>query len=113
MDKAIARADILVSIGNSISRSVPSKLITYLSYGKPVIHFSSQKDDVCVQYLDQYPLGLVLNEWESVEENACKLCGFIQKVQTMTVEFSEIANTLWMNTPLYSAELIEDAIVNS
>jgi len=110
LDEAVAKADVLVSIGNKFSRSVPSKLITYLSYGKPVVHFSSQKDDVCVGYLEKYPLGLVLNEWESVEENAQKLIGFTQEIKGKTVDFSYVVDALKMNTPKYSAELLDQEI---
>ncbi len=106
LDEAIAKADVLVSIGNRVSRSVPSKLITYLSYGKPVVHFSSQANDVCVSYLEKYPLGLVLREWDSAEENAKKLYEFVRQTRGKTVEFSEVEALLQMNTPAYSAEQI-------
>ncbi len=106
LNEAIAKADVLVSIGNRVSRSVPSKLITYLSYGKPVLHISLQKDDVCAEYLKRYPLGLVLNEWESVEENAKKLFDFVQKTSGKTVSFSDIEKALQKNTPQFSAEII-------
>ena len=106
LEEAIARADILVSIGNRVSRSVPSKLITYLSYGKPVVHFASQREDVCIQYLEQYPLGLTLCEWDSVEENTNKLYDFVKRTRGNTVEFSKVEDTLLMNSPRYSADLI-------
>lgn len=113
LDKAIAKADVLVSIGNRISHSVPSKLITYFSYGKPVVHFSSQKDDVCVRYVERYSLGLVLREWDSAEENARKLFEFINETLGKKVEFSEVAKVFIKNTPAYSAGLIVDNIVDS
>ena len=106
LDEAIAKSDVLVSIGNRVSRSVPSKLITYLSYGKPVVHFSSQKDDVCASYLEKYPLGLVLKEWDFAEENAKKLYEFARQTRGKKVAFSEVEDLLKMNTPAYSAELI-------
>lgn len=106
LDEAIARADVLVSIGNRVSRSVPSKLITYLSYGKPVVHISLQRNDVCAAYLDKYPLGLVLNEWDSVEENATKLREFVSRSMGKVVNFDAVASCLKKNTPAYSARLI-------
>lgn len=113
LEEAIAKADVLVSVGNRVSRSVPSKLITYISYGKPVVHFSSQKGDVCVQYLEKYPLGLVLREWDNAETNANKLYEFVEKNRGKMVDFSEISNPFLMNTPSYSADLIEDIISSS
>lgn len=108
LKEAIARTDVLVSIGNKVSRSVPSKLITYLSYGKLVVHFSSQRNDVCIEYLEKYPLGLTLHECDPLEENVSKLHAFIEKNRGKTIEFSEVAKILKMNTPKYSADLIED-----
>ncbi len=106
LDQAIGSADFLVSIGNLYSKSVPSKLISYLSYGKPVVHFSSQKDDVCAQYLRNYPLALVLNQREPVIENAKNLYAFIGEMQGRRVRFLDVAQAFSMNTPKFSAELI-------
>lgn len=106
LEEALAKADVLVSIGNRISRSVPSKLITYLSYGRPVIHLASQREDVCIGYLERYPLGLVLYEMDSVDENVKKLSRFVEEVRGKTVQFDTISETLILNTPEYSAELI-------
>ena len=106
LDEAIAKADVLVSIGNRFSRRVPSKLITNLSYGKPVVHISLQKDDVFAQYLEQYPLGLVLYAWDPVEENAKKLGQFTKENRHKTVGFTEVATALVKNNPAYSADLI-------
>ena len=106
LDEAIAKADALVSIGNKISRSIPSKLITYLSYGKPVIHISSQQDDPCIKYLEHYPLGLVLYEWDSVKNNSYKLDKFMCDAKGKMVDFSNVAISLCKNTPAYSANLI-------
>lgn len=111
LKEAIAKADVLVSIGNRFSRSVPSKLITYLSYGKPVVHISLQKDDVCAHYLEQYPLGLVLYAWDSVEENAKKLRQFTKENRHKAVGFAEVAAALVKNNPAYSARLIVNDVV--
>lgn len=111
LNEAIAKTDVLVSIGNRVSRSVPSKLITYLSYGKPVVHISLQKGDVCTHYLEQYPLGLVLYAWDSVEENAKKLEQFAKENRHKTVGFTETATALIKNNPAYSARLIVNDVI--
>lgn len=108
LNEAIAKADVLVSIGNRFSRSVPSKLITYLSYGKPVVHISLQKDDVCAHYLEKYPSGLVLYSWDPVKENVEKLRQFTEENRYNTIDFTEVAAALVKNDPAYSAHLIAD-----
>jgi glycosyltransferase involved in cell wall biosynthesis len=109
LDVAIADADILLSIGNRVSRSVPSKLITYFACGKPVVHFSSQKEDVCMQYIEKYELGLVLCEWDTVEENIRKFQDFLDKALGRSVNIEMVEKVFNKNTPSYSASLITEA----
>ena len=106
LDIAIAQADVLLSIGNRVSRSVPSKLITYFAFGKPVVHFASQRNDVCVKYLEQYELGLVLCEWDSVEENVHKLINFVDRTRDKTLAFADVEKLFLINTPAFSVRLI-------
>lgn len=113
LNEAVIRADILISIGNRVSKSLPSKLITYFSYGKPVVHISLQKDDVCIKYLKQYPLSLILYECDSIEENVKKLRQFIKKNRNNMVKFSDLENSLTKNSPCYSAQLITNDCFDS
>lgn len=110
LDDAVNDADILVSIGNRVSNSVPSKLITYFSYGKPVVHIASKAGDICENYVKKYPLGLILYESDSAIENAKKLYDFMKNTLGKTVLFSDISKALYMNTPQFSADLIEKSV---
>lgn len=49
--------DILVNIGNSCTNQMPSKMLEYLSTGRPILNFYYHKD---VQYdlIEKYPLGI-------------------------------------------------------
>ena len=106
LDKATIEADFLVSIGNSVSRSVPSKLMSYISYGKPIIHFSSQKNDVCCEYLDKYPLALVVNQSDLVEKSCEKIVAFLENAKGKILDYNFIQKEFILNDPKYSAELI-------
>lgn len=107
LDAAISEADVLISIGNSFSRSVPSKIISYLSYGKPIIHFSSQDNDVCNEYLERYPLALSIHEKISAFEAAEKIMLFINNSRSVVISYEQVARAFVENTPDYSTELIE------
>lgn len=111
LDDAILDSDVLVSIGNLTSRSVPSKVITYISYGKPIIHFASQKDDVCNEYFNKYKLALVVDQTKSVEEACKNILEFLKRIQGVTVDYSEIKDMFYPCTPEYSAGLIIDTLV--
>ena len=106
LEQGILKADILVSIGNSISRSVPSKIITYLSYGKPIIHFSSQKQDVCNEYFEQYPLALVIEQSMPVEQACSRICEFVRQTRGKTLPFEQVKLRFPKNDPVFSARAI-------
>ena len=110
LEYAIQDADFLISIGNSVSRSVPSKIISYLSYGKPIIHFSSQKDDICKQYLQGYGLALIVDQTESVEKSAAIIREFINKNRGKTLPYDTIRKKLYLNNPAYSAKVMSSIV---
>lgn len=108
LGKAVDRSHFLISIGNSVSRSLPSKLISYIAAGKPIIHFSSQKDDICREYLKNYPMGLIVNQDLPCAE-ACRIvCRFVKENLGKSIGFNEVREKFIMNDPAYSAKLICD-----
>jgi len=110
LDAAIADADVLVSLGNAVSNSIPSKVITYMTYGKPIIHFSLQEKDVCAGYLEKYPLSLVIKHNEDIAMTKEKIETFVKTARGKTVGLDLIKARLEMNTPSYSANLITQVL---
>ena len=108
LSAAVAEADIMLSVGNQVSNSLPSKIITYMSYGKPIIHYSLQPDDVCKEYLKRYPLALVL-EWDTgVELAALRIAEFMRDFAERRVPFDAVAELFPMNLPYYSVSIIRE-----
>jgi glycosyltransferase involved in cell wall biosynthesis len=54
--EALDAADIFVNVGNSTSYQLPSKVIEYASFGKPILNFSSSAQDSSAAFLSGYPL---------------------------------------------------------
>ena len=108
LDESTKNADVLISIGNAQSKSVPSKIITYMSCGKPIIHFSLQGDDVCQEYLKKYPAALIIEAGEASSEAAQKIKQFIEEAKSKSFTFGDLEQAFPMNLPAYSA----NAIVN-
>lgn len=106
LTNAIRKADILLNIGNRVSNSLPSKLITYMTYGKPIIHFSLQENDVCVEYLKKYPLSLVIGKNDEVSETAERLKTFIQEVRGKSVPYEVLRHNFCSNLPSYSVDIL-------
>lgn len=50
-------ADILINIGNTTKFQFPSKLVEYVSTGKPVLNIISNSDDSSLDFLSNYPLS--------------------------------------------------------
>lgn len=106
------RADFLLDIGNRLSGedySLPSKVIDYMSMGKPIIHMNGVNDSA-IEYLEKY--GLALNVPEEfndiyVEKN---VMSFIKESRGKKQDFSEVAKRFPQNTPGYTADLIIGAI---
>lgn len=110
LNKAIEEADVLLSIGNKVSNSLPSKIITYMSYGKPIIHFSLQKEDVCQEYFEKYPLALVIEADEDRLCSAKRIEKFIELNCGKRVSFKELCDLLPMNLPSYSIKIMLDSM---
>lgn len=106
LEKALEESDFLINLGNRTSNNVPSKLISYISFGKPIVHFSSQKDDVCRSYLEQYPLALIIDDSMKIDEAAKKLLFFVQSTKGKRLPFNLIESIFQENSPSHSAELI-------
>lgn len=102
----LGKADFLFSIGNSNSNSLPSKLIDYISSGKPIIHLALQDDDVCVNYLNKYKNCIIINIKDDVVESSYRLKEFIQKSSDIAIDDNYIFSTFVENTPQYSVKLI-------
>jgi len=52
----------LLSIGNLNSSQLPSKVIEYISTGKPVIHFAEIKNDPVIKLADKFQNLIVVNK---------------------------------------------------
>lgn len=110
LDNIIENADCLISITNKLSDMLPSKLIYYISTGKPILHMSNGKNDICVDYLNKYELSLVLNEEINVDENALRLITFLGESRNKRIDIDTICRRFFENTPEFSSSVITQTI---
>lgn len=59
---AMAAADVLINIGNSVPVHMPSKILEYINTGKPMVNFYKFADCPTLYYTKRYPLCLNLFE---------------------------------------------------
>lgn len=107
LEEAQKNADFLLSIEHILkSNSIPSKVFNYFALGKPIIHFTHKKGYFCNNYIDKYPIGISVL-CNDLEDNNEKILNFIDNNKNKTIETEEVYKTFEMNTPEYSAKLIE------
>lgn len=89
-EAALVENNILVSIGNKDNTQVPSKLIEYMSYGKPIVHFYTNPQDDCINILNNYPLGLTINLCDINEINQQNFIAFCKKNKHSYLLFNQV-----------------------
>ncbi|ETT72287.1 hypothetical protein C173_14650 [Paenibacillus sp. FSL R7-277] len=106
--KVLRDADILINIGNNISTMVPSKIFEYMSTGKPIISTYPIENEPSLTYLEKYELSLLLNEKHGdIQKDVSRVEEFIDSSIGKRVDFNEMKNKFYENTPQAFVEEIE------
>lgn len=63
---AMLDADILINIGHATTNQCPSKILDYMSTGKPILSIAKIDNCTSEPYLCRYPKALTLNERDAV-----------------------------------------------
>lgn len=72
---AMAKADILINIGNSVPVHMPSKTLEYINAGKPIVNFHKLPDCPTLHYTRRYPLCLNIFEGDAPDpEGFIRFC---------------------------------------
>lgn len=109
--RALAGADVLVSLGNGVENQVPSKLFEYLAAGKPILHLAKLENDPCLPYLEKWPLACVVREAEGTGPQVlARVRAFLQEKGRRRLPFEEAARLYPENTPEYAAARLEAAL---
>lgn len=112
LQEKMKNVDILLSVGNKSSEFLPSKIFTYMSLGKPIVHILGDTNDSVIPYLKKYPLALLLDPNVTVEKNSKLLFEFIDKIDNVTISREELIQTFYENTPLCTAQQIKKILDN-
>ena len=113
LNMAVSKCDFMLSIGNCFSgtvTSLPSKVISYMAYGKPIIHIDGGPNDSAKLYLQQYPYCLIIDPNADIEDNAFKMKAFMRDNLGKRVPFDDVQQCFQLNTPKYTAQQIVNAV---
>ncbi len=95
-------SDFLINIGNAVYNQLPSKVLEYISCGKPIINV--YKSDLCPakQLLERWD-ALNISEQEDIETSLADIKDFLAKAHPK-VSFNEIEDRYAQYTPAAVAE---------
>ncbi len=105
---AMLQTDILINIGNSVSNQLPSKLIDYISTGKPIVNIC--KLEVCpsLKYMKRYPLCLNVFEGPLSNTIVNKFVSFCENNVGKSLIFDGLLNCFSECTPDFiSGKLVQ------
>lgn len=109
-NQMIGRADFLIDIGNTVSNQVPSKILTYCSFGKPIIHFKNCVDEIVGEKFSMYSLFSVVDYSEDVHAVSKEMECIVGKNLGKTIPYQEIQENFSDCTAEFVAEKIEKII---
>ena len=107
-------SDILVNIGNSDNRYLPSKILTYISTGRPILNIVRCENCPTVPYINKYPYSLNLFETENLtDETVDSVAKFCIENKGKKTPFDTIENIYYDCTPDYIGKQLYNAINES
>lgn len=111
--QAMADADVLINIGNSVPVHMPSKTLEYINTGKPMVNFYKMEDCPTLYYTKRYPLALNIFEGDpDIETAAETFVRFCEENRGKTVDRELILREYADCTPEYIAQKILDCLEN-
>lgn len=108
---AVQSSTFLINIGNSTSNQVPSKILEYISTGKPILNFYSDDNDLCNDYLKNYPYYLLLNVNDDTEVLVHQLSDFVRLYKGNQASFDQLISQYEEFTPLALSNKIHDIVM--
>lgn len=72
LENVYMNADLLLNIGNSTETQVPSKVLEYISWRKPIINLITIDNDTSVSFFEEYSLSITLRINDLEYENVAK-----------------------------------------
>lgn len=97
-------ANVLINIGNDTSCQLPSKVVEYVSTGKPILNIVKMKEDSSMEFCSKYPASMtIFEDNQPASEDIVKIMEFIENPPAI--------NKLWLEKWISSFRI--DSISNS
>lgn len=84
-------SNILINLGNSISNQLPSKILEYISTGKPIVNLYKIDDCPSLEYMIKYPIHLnILEDRTKYDEIILKIRNFCKIYKGKNIDYNLI-----------------------
>lgn len=111
-DAVMMEADVLVHMGNTTPYSLPSKILDYISSGKPILNICKNKFCPTLSIVKRYPLCLnIIEPDEQISDILInKIVDFCKQYKGKQIPFSEIEPLYEEYTPKYVGKIFYDTL---
>ena len=110
-DALLNEADVLVHLGNSISDQMPSKILDYISSGKPILNIYGIDDCPTLPYLEHYPLAMNIKDGTEITDDLiARITQFISQSKGKQILFEQIETIYKECTPEYVGQQFYEVI---
>ncbi len=92
LNKSIRSSDVLINIGNTVSNQVPSKVYEYIAYGKPILNFYQNKNDISIMHLAKYSLCMTLDYNSNIK--LTDITDWVEKNKGKNMDFETATNEM-------------------
>ena len=112
-DDIMLQSDILVHVGNAEDAYMPSKILDYISTGKPIINLCKIPSCPTLALMERYPLGITIYEYaDMTEEILSQLVSFCNENKGKSISFEKISKIYYDSTIEYVGDKFYEVIEN-
>lgn len=110
-DALLTQADVLVHVGNSVDTAMPSKILDYISSGKPILNICKIRTCPTIPLMERYPMGMTIFEDEGISElGSVRVRDFCMKNKGKQIPYEQIEKLYPECTIEYVGKQFDEAI---
>lgn len=110
-DDIMLQADVLLHVGNAVDSLMPSKILDYISSGKPILNICKIPTCPTLPLMERYPLGMTVNESDEItEELLDSITRFCTSSKDKSIPFDQIHQLYYDSTIDYVGDRFYDVI---
>lgn len=103
----LQNSNLLLSIGNTDTSLIPSKIFEYMSLGKPIIHFFNSNNDRVNSILNEYGLSKIVNQSSLITSKEVEsLNKYCESNKNKSISFNEVHEIFYKATPEYISTIL-------